>query len=162
MRIYQCSGHLFTVTQRKVSVIKHRCLCSFHTQLILLAGVRAESRDGRTAVVADFYTLISTYQRNSQQNCRFGFSRSLPYLENTSPYLVKHQLNLLLRRLNNEMRHKCLSHGKKSSKCTERKRFYFKTKRVNLSNERILISQKDEEIISSYWRQNFQRLFAVL
>ena len=24
MRIYQCSGHLFTVTQRKVSVIKHR------------------------------------------------------------------------------------------------------------------------------------------
>ena len=61
MRIYQCSGHLFTVTQRKASVIKHRCLFSFHTQLILLAGVRAESRDGRTAAVADFYTLISTY-----------------------------------------------------------------------------------------------------
>ena len=51
MRIYQCSGHLFTVTQRKASVIKHRCLFSFHTQLILLAGVRAESRDGRTAAV---------------------------------------------------------------------------------------------------------------
>ena len=61
MRIYQCSGHLFTVTQRKVSVTKHRCLFSFHTQLILLAGVRAESRDRRTAAVADFYTLISTY-----------------------------------------------------------------------------------------------------
>ena len=61
MRIYQCSGHLFTVTQRKVSVIKHRCLFSFHTQLILLADVPAESRDGRIAAVADFYTLISTY-----------------------------------------------------------------------------------------------------
>ena len=61
MRIYQCSGHLFTVTLRKVSVIKHRCLFSFHTQLILLAGVQAKSRDGRTAAVADFYTLISTY-----------------------------------------------------------------------------------------------------
>ena len=55
------SGHLFTVIQRKVSVIKHRCLFSFQTQLILLAGVQAESRDGRTAAVADFYTLISTY-----------------------------------------------------------------------------------------------------
>ena len=54
MRMYQCSGHLFAVTQRKVSVIKHRCLFSFHTQLILLAGVRAESRDGRTAAVGDF------------------------------------------------------------------------------------------------------------
>ena len=43
MRIYECSGHLFTVTQLKVSVIKHRCLFSFHTQLILLAsGLRAE------------------------------------------------------------------------------------------------------------------------
>ena len=60
MRIYQYSGHLFTVTPRKVSVIKHRCLFSFHTQLILPAGVRAESREGRTAAVADFYTLIST------------------------------------------------------------------------------------------------------
>ena len=54
MRVYQCSGHLFTVTQRKVSVIKHRCLFSFHTQLILLAGVRAESRDGRTAAFLQF------------------------------------------------------------------------------------------------------------
>ena len=61
MRLYQCSGHLFTVTQRKVSVMKHRCLFSFHTQLILLAGVRAESRDGGTAAVADFYTLVSAY-----------------------------------------------------------------------------------------------------
>ena len=61
MRIYQCSEYLFTVTQRKESVIKHWCLFSLHTQLILLAGVRAESRDGRTAAVADFYTLISTY-----------------------------------------------------------------------------------------------------
>ena len=62
MCINQCSGHLFTVTQRKVSVIKHRCLFSFHTQLILLAGVQAESRDRQTAAVADdFYTLISTY-----------------------------------------------------------------------------------------------------
>ena len=44
MRIYQCSGHLFTETQRKESVIKHRCLFSFHTQLILLAsGLRAEA-----------------------------------------------------------------------------------------------------------------------
>ena len=50
MRVYQCSGHFFTVTQRKESVIKHRCFL-FHTQLILLAGVRAESRDGRTAAV---------------------------------------------------------------------------------------------------------------
>ena len=57
MDIYQCSGNLFTVTQRKVSVIKHRCLFSFQTQLILLAGVRAESRDGPTAAVADFYTI---------------------------------------------------------------------------------------------------------
>ena len=32
-----------------------------YSAVILLAGVRAESRDGRTAVVAsDFYTLIST------------------------------------------------------------------------------------------------------
>ena len=54
MRIYECSGHLFTVTQRKVSVIKHRCVFSFHTQLVLLAGIPAESRDGRTAAVADF------------------------------------------------------------------------------------------------------------
>ena len=46
MHIYQSSGHLLTVTQRKVSVIKHICLFSFHTQLILLAGVRAERRDG--------------------------------------------------------------------------------------------------------------------
>ena len=61
MRVYQCSGYLFTVTQHKVSVIKHRCLFPFHTQLTLLAGIRAESRDGRTAAVADFYTLISTY-----------------------------------------------------------------------------------------------------
>ena len=66
MRIYQCSGYLFTVTQRKVSVIKHWCLFSLHTQLILLAGVRAENRDGRTAAVADFYTLISTYSCCSQ------------------------------------------------------------------------------------------------
>ena len=61
MRIYECSGHLFTVTQLKVSVIKHRCLFSFHTQLILLAsGLRAE-RELATAAVVDFYTLISTY-----------------------------------------------------------------------------------------------------
>ena len=40
MHIYQCSGHLFTVTQHKVSVIKHKCLFSFHTQLILPAGWR--------------------------------------------------------------------------------------------------------------------------
>ena len=60
MRVYQCSGHLFTVTQRKENVIKHRSLFLFHTQLILLAGVRAERGDGRTAAVADFYTLIST------------------------------------------------------------------------------------------------------
>ena len=49
------------VTQCKESVIKHRCLFPFHIQLVLLAGVRAESRDRRTAAVADFYTLISTY-----------------------------------------------------------------------------------------------------
>ena len=52
---------LFTVPQPKVSVIKHRCLFSFHSQLILLAGVRAESGEigeGRTAAVADFYTLL--------------------------------------------------------------------------------------------------------
>ena len=61
MRLYQYSGHLFTVTQRKESVIKRRHLFLFHTQLILVAGVRAKSRDGRTAAVADFYTLISTY-----------------------------------------------------------------------------------------------------
>ena len=61
MRIYQCSVHLFTVTQRKENVIKHRCLFLFHTQLILLAGVRADGRDGRTATVADFFTLISKY-----------------------------------------------------------------------------------------------------
>ena len=61
MRIYQCSQYLFTVTQCKVSVIKHRCLFSFHPQLILLAGIWAESRDGQIAAVADFYTLISTY-----------------------------------------------------------------------------------------------------
>ena len=60
MRVYQCSGHLLTVAQRKENVIKLRCLFLFHTQLILLAGVRAERRDGRTAAVADFYTLIST------------------------------------------------------------------------------------------------------
>ena len=54
MRIYECSGHLFTVTQLKVSVIKHTCLFSFHTQLMLLAsGLRAERR---TAAVVDFYT----------------------------------------------------------------------------------------------------------
>ena len=44
MHFYQCSGHIFTVAQRKVSVTKHRCLFSFHTQLILLAGVRAGLR----------------------------------------------------------------------------------------------------------------------
>ena len=61
MRIYLCSGHLSTKTQRKLSVTKHRCLFSFHTQLILLAsGLRAERR---TAAVVDFYTLISTYSR---------------------------------------------------------------------------------------------------
>ena len=74
MRIYQCSGHLFTVTQLKVSVMKHRCLFSFHTQLILLAGVRAErveSRDGRTAAVAtdfknfDFYIQLLFLHTNA-------------------------------------------------------------------------------------------------
>ena len=65
MCVYQCSGNLFTVTQHKVSVIKHRCLFSFHSQLILLADIQAESRDGQTAVVADFYTLISTYSCSS-------------------------------------------------------------------------------------------------
>ena len=30
--------YLLYIIQRKVSVIKHRCLFSFHTQLILLAG----------------------------------------------------------------------------------------------------------------------------
>ena len=61
-----CSWHLFTVTQLKLSVIKHRCLFSFHTQLILLAGVQAEIRDGRTAGVADFYTsVISKYNCSS-------------------------------------------------------------------------------------------------
>ena len=59
MRVYQCSVHLFTVTQRKESLIKHRCLFLFHTRLILLAsGLRVERR---TAAVADFYTLISTH-----------------------------------------------------------------------------------------------------
>ena len=57
------SGHLFIVTRRKASVIKHRCIISFHTQLILQAGVRAEGRDGRTAAVADFYTLVFTYRQ---------------------------------------------------------------------------------------------------
>ena len=85
MRLYQCLGHLFAVTQRKESVIKHRCLFLFHTQLILLADIRAESRDGRTAAVADFYTLISTYSCCSCTQMRsikllFGCqnSRSLP------------------------------------------------------------------------------------
>ena len=60
MRFYQCSGHLFTIRKRKVSTKKHRCLFSFHTQLILLAsGLRAAER--RTAAVVDFYTSISTY-----------------------------------------------------------------------------------------------------
>ena len=55
MRIYQCSGHLFTVTQlRKVSAIKHRYIFSFHTQHILLASGLREER--RTAAVVDFYT----------------------------------------------------------------------------------------------------------
>ena len=69
MRIYQCLGHLFTVTQRKVSVIKHRCLFSFHTQLILLAGVQAESRDGRTAgcrlLHFDFYIQLLFLHTNA-------------------------------------------------------------------------------------------------
>ena len=61
MRIHQCSEHLFTVTQRKVSVIKHRCLFSFHTQFILLAsGLRAERRTAVVPVVDSVYTLIST------------------------------------------------------------------------------------------------------
>ena len=33
-RIYQCSGHIFTVTQRKVSVIEYRQLFPVHIQLI--------------------------------------------------------------------------------------------------------------------------------
>ena len=97
------------------------------------------------SLISEIDILNKAYQRNSQQNCRFAFSRSLPYLENTSPYLDKHQLNLLPRWLNYEMRHKFLSYGKKSSKCTERKRFYFKTKCVNLSNERNLISPRDRD-----------------
>ena len=60
MHIYQYSGHLFTVTQHKVSAIKHRHLFLFHTRPILLAGIWAqESRDGRIAAVADSYTLIA-------------------------------------------------------------------------------------------------------
>ena len=52
------SRYALQVTQLKVSVIKHRCLFSFHTQLILLpSGLRAEG----TAAVVDFYTMISTY-----------------------------------------------------------------------------------------------------
>ena len=45
MRVYQCSGHIFTVTQRKVSVIKHRCLFSL-SYSAHFTGVRAqESRE---------------------------------------------------------------------------------------------------------------------
>ena len=59
MHVYQWLGHLFTVIQRKVSVIKHRCLFLFNTQLIFLASwLRAERR---TAAVVDFYTLVSAY-----------------------------------------------------------------------------------------------------
>ena len=59
MHVYQWLGHLFTVMQRKVSVIKHRCLFLFNTQLIFLASwLRAERR---TAAVVDFYTLVSAY-----------------------------------------------------------------------------------------------------
>ena len=47
MRIYLCSGYLSTETQRKLSVMKHRSLFLFHTQLILLAsGLRVERRTG--------------------------------------------------------------------------------------------------------------------
>ena len=53
MCIHQCSGHIFTVTQCKESVMKHRGLFLFHTQLILLAsGLRAERR---TAAVVDLH-----------------------------------------------------------------------------------------------------------
>ena len=104
MHIYQCSGHLFTVTQRKVSVIKHRCLFSFHTRLILLAGVRAESESresGRTAAVADFYTLISTYSCCSCTQMRsmkllFG-SQNSRSLHTTNFSVFKRRENLFLK-----------------------------------------------------------------
>ena len=104
MRIYQCSGHLFTITQCKVSVIKHRCLFSFHTQLILLAGVQAErveSRDGRTAAVAtDFHTSISTYSCCSCTQMRsmkllFG-SQNSKFAHNKFLVLKRHE-NLFLK-----------------------------------------------------------------
>ena len=52
--------YLLSVTQcEPVSALKHRCLFPFHTWFILLAsGLRAKRQ---TALVVDFYTLISTY-----------------------------------------------------------------------------------------------------
>ena len=88
MRIYQFLGHLFTVTQRKVSVIKHRCLFSFHTQLILLAGVRVETAETgellrlQTFLHFDFYIQLLFLHTNAVDETALWISELSKFAHN--------------------------------------------------------------------------------